>query len=90
MGTDLTPTSDSPSGDNQAPFVRVYLDQATGRAVIALDRAAVDALTSYLDDIGSGYDLTQNPGSYGLADDEAARIGGVVSPISGPLSQLYR
>ena len=30
---------DGPAGD-QVPFVRVYLDRDTGRAVIALDRAA--------------------------------------------------
>jgi len=84
MGTNPTPTT------GQTPFVRVLLDQSTGRAVIALDRAAVDALTSYLDDIGPGHDLTNNPGRYGLADDQAARIAGVVARISGPLSRLYR
>lgn len=88
MGSDLTPTADGV--DDQTPFVRVLLDRDTGRAVIALDRAAVDALTAYLDDIGPGYDLTNNPGSYGLADDQAARIGDVVARISGPLSRLYR
>ena len=50
----------------------------------------MDALTSYLDDIGPGYDLANNPGFYGLAADDAARIAGVVSRISGPLSRLYR
>ena len=84
----LTPTADN--HDDQAPFVRVLLDRATGRAVIALDRAAVDALIEYFDGIGPGYDLTNNPGFYGLADDQAARIGDVVARISGPLSRLYR
>jgi hypothetical protein len=66
------------------------LDRGTGRAVIALDRAAVDALTAYLDDIGPGHDLANNPAFYGLADDQAARIADVVARICGPLSRLYR
>jgi hypothetical protein len=87
--TDLTPpatTTDAPA----APFVRVYLDRDTGRAVIALDRDAVDRLTSYLDDIGPGYDLSMNPGFYGLDDATAIAVADVISRISGPLNALYR
>jgi hypothetical protein len=83
----LSPATDSaPAG----PFVRVYLDSATGRAVIALDRDAVDHLVHYLDDIGPGYDLAVDPGSYGLDDVTATAIDDVVSRIAAPLRALYR
>ncbi len=85
---DLTPST--ATTDPGTPFVRVYLDRDTGRAVIALDRAAVNHLTHYLDDIGPGYDLSMNPGSYGLDDATATAVSDVVSRISGPLSALYR
>lgn len=72
------------------PYVRVYLDRDTGRAVIALDADAVDALTHYLDELGPSYDLSVNPGYYGVDDATGARVADVVGRISGPLGALYR
>ncbi len=87
MSTDLT-TSDSPATDNDGtPFVRVYADKASGRAVIALDADAADALLQYLDDIGPSYDLAMNPGNYGVSDDDGVRISNIISRISGPLNK---
>ena len=80
---------DGPAGD-QVPFVRVYLDRDTGRAVIALDRAAVDILKDYLDELGPRFELATDPGAHGLRDDEAARVRDVIGRISDPLSRLYR
>lgn len=86
--TDLAPLATSPTLDT--PFVRVYLDRDTGRAVIVLDRDAVDSLVAYLDDIGPGYDLAVNPGAYGLDDATAIAASDVVGRIAGPLRILYR
>lgn len=88
MSADLAPTDSTATP--AASFVRVYLDRDTGRAVIALDRDAVGHLTHYLDDIGPGYDLTMNPGNYGLDDATAAAVADVIGRISAPLSKLYR
>lgn len=86
---DLTPIDSTPTPP-AAPYVRVYLDRDTGRAVIALDADAVDALTHYLDDLGPGYDLSLNPGNYGLDDATAATVADVIGRISSPLNALYR
>ncbi len=84
MTTDIT-TSDSPATSaDRSPSVRVYADRATGRAVIALDATAADALLQYLDDIGPSYDLSMNPGRYGVSDDDGARIADIIYRISGP------
>lgn len=84
--TDLTPATD-PTPDG-APFVRVAVDKPNGRAVIALDADAIDALLQFVDDLGPGYDLTQNPGSYGVDDATAHRLADVMGRITGPLAKL--
>jgi len=84
LATVATPTA------ADTPFVRVYLDRETGRAIIALDRDAVDALVAYLDDIGPGYDLAIDPGTYGFTDaDAATAIADVIGRIAAPLRVLY-
>ncbi len=91
MTADLTPADPTTPADDAgdgSPFVRVVVDKPNGRAVIALDADAIDALLHYLDDLGPGYDLTMNPGAYGVDDDTAHRVAGVVGRISGPLGKL--
>lgn len=78
----------APAGDAD-PFVRVYT-YSDGRAIIALDAAAVDQLLYYLDDLGPGYDLTQNPGAYGVDQDAADLVTDVVGRITAPLRSLYK
>ncbi len=88
---DLTPATPTPAGDDAdhgSPFVRVAVDKPTGRAVVALDAAAIDALLHYLDDLGPGYDLTMNPGSYGVDDATAHRVADVIGRVAGPLRKL--
>lgn len=91
--SDLIPTTATPIPTDQdtpdgAPFVRVYADRPTGRAVIALDSDAVDAVLDFVDQLGPGYDLTQNPGTYGLDQAAADRLADVIGRITGPLAKL--
>lgn len=87
--TNLIPATPQPDTDTpDAPFVRVVGDKPNGRAVIALDADAIDALLHYLDDIGPLHDLVTNAGSYDLDDATAARVSDVVYRISGPLNKL--
>jgi hypothetical protein len=88
MATDLTPTTGTATPDGGTPFVRVVADKTHGRAVIALDADAIDALLQFVDDLGPGYDLTQNPGTYGIDDATAHRLADVMGRITGPLSRL--
>lgn len=92
MDNSLSPAPAAPASDPAAgtPFVRVFTDRTAGQAVIALDADAADALVQYLSDLGPGYDLTQNPGSYGVDDATAARLADVVGRITGPLSKILR
>ncbi len=84
--TDLT-ASDSPATDNTTPYVAVGTDKATGRAIIALDAAAVDALTDILDDlVGSG--RFSDPGAHGISDDAAVQQSAVAHAILRPLLKL--
>lgn len=93
--TDLIPTTATPipGASNQdtadgAPFVAVYTDRDTGRAIVALDRDAADALLDLLVQVGPGYDLTINPGVYGLDQGDADRLDSVRARITGPLGDL--
>lgn len=89
MDNSLSPQPDTAANPG-APFVRVYTDRDAGHAVIALDAHAADALVHYLQDLGPGYDLTQNPGSYGVDDATALRLADVIGQITGPLSKIIR
>lgn len=78
------PAADTPDG----PFVAVGIDRDTGRAIIGLDRDAADALFDLLVQVGPGYDLTTDPGVYGLDQATADRLDSVRSRITGPLGKL--
>lgn len=90
MSTDITPvgTDHSMPAPDGAPFVRVLIDKANGHAIVALDARAVAALLSYIDDLGPGYDLVQNPGSYGVDADRADYLSDVTGRITTPLAKL--
>jgi hypothetical protein len=63
-------------------FVAVGTDKTTGRAIIALDAAAVDALTYLLDN-------AINSDDYRYPDsDDARRAASVASAIARPLLKL--
>lgn len=91
--SDMLPTTATPIPSDQAtpdgaPFVRTYIDKDTGRAIIALDGAAVDDLLQLIQDLGPGYDLTQNPGTYGVDQATADRLADTAGRITGPLAKL--
>jgi transposase-like protein len=74
---DLTATTHADS-----PFVSVGTDKATGRAIIGLDAAAVDALTGILDDL-------VNSDSFMYSDDaDHAQQSHVAHAILRPLLKL--
>jgi hypothetical protein len=88
MSTDMIPTNlqpiDGPATDPGAPFIRVMIDKANGRAVIALDAAAIDALTDILA-AGAPYDLVTDPGTYGMTQAQADLLSLVAGQLSTPL-----
>lgn len=81
-GTDLTQFTPDPSAANAGMYVAVGTDKATGRAVIGLDAAAVDALTRLFDDL-------VNSDRYMYADNDDDRAAYVVAlAVSRPLLKL--
>lgn len=89
MTQDLSTTQAAPGGINgdqyaadNGMFVAVGTDKTTGRAIIALDAAAVDALTDLLDRALSSDDLRYPQ------DDTDANSSVVASAIYTPLLKL--
>jgi hypothetical protein len=82
MSTDITQFQPDPSAQSSGMFVAVGTDRATGRAIVALDAAAVDALTHLLDDVvySDQYMYPDN--------DNDAQSHSVASAIVGPLLKL--
>jgi hypothetical protein len=68
-------------------FVAVGTDKATGRALVAIDAAAVDALSDLLDN-HVPYDLATDPGVHGVDQDTADRVSAVRHAILTPLLRL--
>lgn len=76
------PLAGDPYAAQQGQFVAVGTDKATGRAIIALDAAAVDALTGLLDRAVNSDDLR-------YPQDDTDRASSVVATaILGPLLKL--
>lgn len=66
------------------PGITAYRD-ADGQLVLRITADAADALQYLIDDIGPGYDLSVNPGAYGVSDAEAQRVAAVRSAISNAI-----
>lgn len=82
MNTDLTQFTPDPSAADQGMYVAVGTDLLTGRAIIGLDAAAVDALTNLLDNV-----VNSDQYRYPENDDDSAAAA-VAWALSRPLLKM--
>ncbi|MET0417293.1 MAG: hypothetical protein ABW022_14875 [Actinoplanes sp.] len=81
-GNEIYHFEPQPDAAQSGMYVAVATDKDTGRAIVALDAAAVDALTGLLDDV-------INSDEYMYAEDDASmKAHRVASAIAGPLLKL--
>lgn len=68
-------------------YVGVVVDKAAGRLHIGLDAPAADALGALVDNVTCS-DLSQDPGAYGLNQDDADDLLAAAHAVDGPLLKL--
>lgn len=87
MSTDLANIQPDPHAQDAGMFVAVGTDKATGRAIVGLDAAAVDALLDLIEHVDL-HDLGQNPGNYSTSQDDADRILALGYALRTPLLKM--
>jgi hypothetical protein len=87
MSTDITQFDPDASAQAAGMFVAVGTDKTNGRAIIALDAAAVTALLDLIDQVDL-HDLSQNPNNYGVGQDVADGICAVGYAVRAPLLRM--